>query len=126
MFHIAISKELVMDNLKNDVAIIKFIQYDEQYSGCITRVVGYAKIRSLINLIDVLDLDANPRSSKVGTVTNDIQDSIENTPDIFPFKTKVYSWHPPNMSSLNAIVIVCTSRTDRLRVFWTAVTMLWL
>ena len=77
-----------MDNLKNDVAIIKFIQYDEQYSGCITRVVGYAKIRSLINLIDVLDLDANPRSSKVGTVTNDIQDSIENTPDIFPFKTK--------------------------------------
>ena len=37
---------------------------------------------------DALDLEANPRSSKTGSVTSDIQESIETDPMIFPFKTK--------------------------------------
>lgn len=77
-----------METSQAQSAIIKFSQSDCQGIGYISRVVGYVKIRSLINLINVLDLDANPRSSKVGNVTNDIQDSLDETPDIFPYKTK--------------------------------------
>lgn len=74
------------DSVKS--AVIKFSQSDRQGTGCIQRIIGFIKIRSFINLIDTLDLDANPRSSKVGNVTNDIEDSLEDTPEIFPFKTK--------------------------------------
>ena len=35
-----------------------------------------------------MDLDANPRASKTGPVTEAIQDSIGRTPVLFPFKTK--------------------------------------
>ena len=38
--------------------------------------------------IDILDLEANPRSSATGPVTAAIQESIENDPETFPFKTK--------------------------------------
>lgn len=42
----------------------------------------------LVQIIDVLDLEANPRSSKTGPVTAAIQESIETDPTVFPFKTK--------------------------------------
>jgi len=34
------------------------------------------------------DLEANPRSAKAGAVTADIIESIQDTPETFPFKTK--------------------------------------
>lgn len=52
------------------------------------KVVGLVKVRQLIKVIDALNLDANPRASKVGPVTHAIQDSLSKTPDLFPFKTK--------------------------------------
>lgn len=73
---------------KNASVIIKFDFSTEQTVGQITKIVGFTKAKYLIPIIDILDLKANPRSSKTGPVTVAIQDSIENDPSLFPFKTK--------------------------------------
>ena len=67
---------------------IKFDEIAEQTAGGIKRISGFVKARHFIQIIDSLDLEANPRSSKIGRVTNAIIDSIETTPLEFPFKTK--------------------------------------
>lgn len=76
-----------MLNKKSSV-IIKFDFSAEQTVGEITKIVGLTKAKYLIPLIDILDLEANPRSSATGPVTTAIQDSIEQDPTTFPFKTK--------------------------------------
>jgi len=68
--------------------IIKFEQVCDQANESIRRLVGFVKAKYLIDLIEAADLNANPRSAKVGTVTEDIIESIKKTRDIFPFKTK--------------------------------------
>lgn len=67
---------------------IKFEELAEQTVGGIKRISGFVRARHFITIIDSLDLEANPRSSKIGRVTNAIIDSIETTPQEFPFKTK--------------------------------------
>jgi hypothetical protein len=67
---------------------IKFDEIAEQTAGGIKRISGFVRARHFIQVIDSLDLEANPRSSKIGRVTNAIIDSIETTPLEFPFKTK--------------------------------------
>lgn len=62
--------------------------YSEQTVKDITKFVGLITAKSFISVIDNLNLDANPRSSKTGAVTDAIQDTIENQPDLFPFMTK--------------------------------------
>lgn len=42
----------------------------------------------MIRLIDVADLEANPREAKVGDVTEAIQECLETTPQWFHFKSK--------------------------------------
>lgn len=76
-----------MLNKKKSV-IIKFDFSTEQTVGEITKIVGFTKAKYLIPVIDILDLEANPRSSATGPVTAAIQDSIERDPATFPFKTK--------------------------------------
>lgn len=75
-----------MANAKN--AIIKFNQSNDQKVGDIRKISGFVKIHNFIDIIDALDLEANPRNSKIGNVTNEIQDSIKLTPELLPFKTK--------------------------------------
>jgi len=67
---------------------IKFDERAEQTAGDITKISGFVHARHLIAIIDGLDLEANPRSARVGRVTNAIIDSIMTTPKEFPFKTK--------------------------------------
>jgi len=69
-------------------AVIKFDRLVEQTVERITRFSGFVPARHFVHVIDVIDLEANPRSSKVGQVTAAIRESIENTPNDFPFKTK--------------------------------------
>lgn len=75
-------------------AIVRLSQSFEQHVGQIVRVVGLMSPKFLVGLIDSLDLDANPRNSKLGPVTNAIQDSIEKdeatvgTSKLFPLKSK--------------------------------------
>ena len=76
-----------MLNKKKSV-IIKFDFSAEQTVGEITKIVGLTEAKYLVSVIDLLDLEANPRSSRTGSVTDAIQESIENDPSVFPFKTK--------------------------------------
>ncbi|MGI6220642.1 MAG: hypothetical protein ACOYIP_02020 [Coriobacteriales bacterium] len=71
-----------------DGIIIRFEHSNEQELGRIIKVVGVIKARYLIDIISYLDLEANPRNSKTGPVTNAIQESIATGPELFPFKTK--------------------------------------
>jgi len=67
---------------------IKFDERAEQTFGDITKISGFVRGRHIIPIIDSLDLEANPRSARVGRVTNAIIESIVTTPKEFPFKTK--------------------------------------
>lgn len=71
-----------------DGVILKFESLALQTVGNITKMVGLVKAKYLVYVIDSLDLEANPRASKTGAVTTDIQESIETDPETFPFKTK--------------------------------------
>lgn len=68
--------------------VVRFSTVAEQQAGAVTRIVGFAKAKDMLPLFDAADLDANPRSAKSGAVTEDIRESIEETPEIFVFKTK--------------------------------------
>lgn len=54
----------------------------------IKRYTGFVRGRDLYPLYDHVSLDANPRAAKTGAVTNGILDSLEKTPELFPFKSK--------------------------------------
>lgn len=72
----------------NNSVTLKFEQAAEQNSGFVTRITGLVKVKHLIPLIDDLDLQANPRDSRVGAVTAAILESLSTTPEIFAFKSK--------------------------------------
>ena len=52
------------------------------------RVVGFVEAKNMLSLFDTFDLDANPRSAKVGHVTAEIMQTLQSSPDLFPFKSK--------------------------------------
>ena len=53
-------------------SLIRLKQSAEQNIGNIKRVIGLMPARHMVELIDALDLDANPRNSKLGPVTEAI------------------------------------------------------
>ena len=73
---------------KKNELIIKFENSVEQTIGDISKIVGLVQAKYFISIIDNLNLDANPRSSKTGQVTDAFRDTIENNPELFPFMTK--------------------------------------
>jgi AIPR protein len=54
----------------------------------IKRYTGFVRGRDLYPLFDYVSLEANPRAAKIGSVTEAIQESLEETPELFPFKSK--------------------------------------
>lgn len=52
------------------------------------RVLGLVRLRHIGHLIQAIDLDANPRNAKVSDVTESIIETLENTPELFPLKSK--------------------------------------
>jgi len=74
--------------MKNQKVVIRFDEVCERDKYELRRIEGTATAGSMIRLIDVADLQANPREAKVGDVTDAIEDSLEETPNLFPFKTK--------------------------------------
>lgn len=73
---------------KTNSIIIKFEGSSEQIVGGITKIVGLVQARFFVSIIDSLNLEANPRSSKSGVVTDAIQETITNMPSLFPFMSK--------------------------------------
>jgi hypothetical protein len=74
--------------MKNQKVVIRFDEVCERDKYELRRIEGTATVGSMIRLIDVADLEANPREAKVGDVTDAIEESLEDTPGLFPFKTK--------------------------------------
>jgi hypothetical protein len=54
----------------------------------IKRYTGFVRGRDLYPLFDHVSLEANPRAAKTGAVTHAILESLTNTPELFPFKSK--------------------------------------
>ena len=54
----------------------------------IKRYTGFIRGRDLYALFDHVSLEANPRAAKTGNVTAAILESLEDTPELFPFKSK--------------------------------------
>lgn len=54
----------------------------------IKRYTGFVRGRDLFPLFDHGSLEANPRAAKTGSVTRGILESLEKTPELFPFKSK--------------------------------------
>lgn len=54
----------------------------------IKRYTGFVRGRDLYPLFDHVSLEANPRAAKTGSVTEAILESLEKTPELFPFKSK--------------------------------------
>lgn len=74
--------------MKNQKVVVRFDENCSRDKYGLRRIEGTATADSLIRLIDIADLEANPREAKVGDVTDEIQESLETTPKLFPFKTK--------------------------------------
>jgi hypothetical protein len=60
---------------------------DHSIAG-IKRYTGFVRGKDLYPLFDNVSLEANPRSAKTGNVTRDIMESLDKTPELFPFKSK--------------------------------------
>lgn len=67
---------------------LKMEQCNSQIIGSTKRVIGLVKLKQIVKVIEVLDLEANPRDSKLSTITSDIIESLANSPEIFALKSK--------------------------------------
>lgn len=74
--------------MENEKYVIRFDEHSTRDKYVLRRIEGTATVDSLIRLIDIADLDANPRESKIGDVTDAIQETLENSPQLFQFKSK--------------------------------------
>ena len=69
-------------------ATLRFGHCGRQTIGSTYRLTGLVKLKQIVRLIEVLDLEANPRESRIGKITNDIIESLETTPNLFWVKSK--------------------------------------
>jgi hypothetical protein len=74
--------------MKNQKVILRFDEFSTSERYALRRIVGTVTADSIIRLLDVADLEADPREAKVGDVTDEIQETLEKTPHLFPFKSK--------------------------------------
>jgi hypothetical protein len=74
--------------MKNTKVLIRFDEVCARDKYEIRRIEGTATAGSMIRLIDAADLKANPREAKVGDVTEAIQESLDESPELFHFKSK--------------------------------------
>ena len=78
--------------MKSEV-IVRFSDFAEQPSEKhvvvpIKRIVGYVEGQHILPLLDRLDLDANPRSARVGSVTEEILATLRDAPEFFHLRSK--------------------------------------
>lgn len=68
--------------------VIRFLEAASQTTGNMTRVIGFVPSRHIFTLFDNPALDANPRKPKVNRVTGDIIATLNETPELFQYKSK--------------------------------------
>jgi hypothetical protein len=86
-----LEKGLIMGS--SSTLVIRLTQCSKQSVGNIERIAGLMPAKYIVGLIDNLDLEANPRSSKLCSVTDAIQASIREDEQstsgaLLPFKSK--------------------------------------
>lgn len=74
--------------MKSHQVILKFDECFISSRYSLRRVEGTIAPESMIRLIDIADLHANPREAKSGDVTDAITETLETSPDLFHFKSK--------------------------------------
>jgi hypothetical protein len=74
--------------MKKEQVVMRFDEVSLRDKYGLRRIEGTATVQSMIRLIDVADLKANPREAKVGDVTDEIEDTLRTTPRWFHFKSK--------------------------------------
>lgn len=74
--------------MKNQKVILKYDSVCEREQYKLGRIEGTVTADSIIKLIDIADLSANPREAKIGEITEDIIDSLSLDDGLFHFKTK--------------------------------------
>ena len=67
---------------------LKFDEAVSQNIGSFQRVFGLVRVKQLVSLIQVVDLDSNPRNSRAGSITADIMESLERYPETVPIMSK--------------------------------------
>lgn len=67
---------------------LKFDQAGRQQVGHANRIYGLVKLKQIAHMIDVLDLESNPRDSKLSSITSDIIETLETTPELYALKSK--------------------------------------
>ena len=95
--------------------IIKFEESTEQTVGSITKIVGLVPARFFVSIIDSLNLEANPRSSRTGAVTDAIQETISSSPQLFPFMSKGVLLASSNYEKLERGRIKLLPRDPRMK-----------
>lgn len=71
----------------NSSVIIRFDDFNTS-THKLNRIRGDVLAASFVDLISAADLEANPRVAKVGTVTNEIEDCLSDSPELFHYKSK--------------------------------------
>ena len=66
---------------------IRFEDVSEHLLRSARKISGLVRLKHIGKLIEVLDLDANPRNSAVGPVTRAILETLEMSPDLYPLKS---------------------------------------
>lgn len=74
--------------MKNQKVMLRFDEACARDKYALRRLEGTVTPGSMIRLISVADLKANPREAKIGDVTEEIEESLDKTPQLFHFKTK--------------------------------------
>lgn len=69
---------------KNHAVILPFYQATKQQIGPASRIVGLVRLKNFFNLIESENLQANPRDSRSSDITFDIQETLDEEPELFP------------------------------------------
>lgn len=73
-----------MKNSQSIVRVTNSSKHDEK----LCKLVGNIPLSSFVQLLFVADLEANARAARTSQVTEAIEDSLENQPELFHFKSK--------------------------------------
>lgn len=74
--------------MPNTSVIIKLEDVSIQNHSKIVKLIGNVNATNIAKLIDVVGLEANPRRSKKGKVTDAIEHTLETSPELMRFKSK--------------------------------------
>ncbi len=74
--------------MRDRKVILRFDEVSARDKYVLRRLEGTVTPESMIRLITTADLKANPREAKVGDVTEEIEETLTNSPQLFPFKSK--------------------------------------